>query len=317
MASKTSIEWSDSTWTPLRSRRRDNGKIGVHCEKISPGCAHCYSERFNLRGLPNQGTRLPFARASRKAVEHFLDERILAEPLRWRKPRKVFVCSQTDLFGEWVTDEQIDRVFAVMALAPQHTFQVLTKRAERMREHCSSPWMQRRVDEEKCELMGAMSDQGRMVDAYVGEEDSCYFEHGYLPNVWLGVSVEDQAHLPRLYDLKRTDAAVRWVSFEPLLEGLGDVDLSGVDWAVYGGESGPRARPCDLEWIRRGIECCRKSLTAPFVKQLGARVVNSSDELGPWPVLPAESMQIGGSKGGDINEFPMDLKVREFPEVGR
>jgi protein gp37 len=129
MSENSKIEWTDASWTPVRARRKDNGKVGVACVKVSPACKNCYAERFNMRNLPVHGTGLPYTVEALDQVEIFLDEEMLLVPLKWKKPRKIFVCSQTDLFGEFVPDEMIDRVFAVMALCPQHTFQVLTKRA--------------------------------------------------------------------------------------------------------------------------------------------------------------------------------------------
>lgn len=133
MSDNSKIEWTDATWTPIQAIRKDNGKAGVSCVKVSPECANCYSERFNMRALPGHGTGLPFTVLASKQVETFLNLKILAQPLHWKRPRKIFVCSQTDLFGDWVTDDILAIIFAVMALAPQHTFQVLTKRPERAR----------------------------------------------------------------------------------------------------------------------------------------------------------------------------------------
>jgi protein gp37 len=146
MGSKTSIEWTadkdgnaGASWNPIRAR--DLGPVGTgpgigsHCEIVSPGCEHCYAQAINQR----LGTHRPYLRTSRKEVQIYLDEKMLTAPLRWRKPRRIFVGSMTDLFGDWVTDEMLDRIFAVMALCPQHTFLVLTKRAERMRDYCSPP----------------------------------------------------------------------------------------------------------------------------------------------------------------------------------
>jgi len=151
MGAKSSIQWTDASWTPLRAKVRKDareiakqkgytsllpiiqpGRVGPHCERVSPGCVHCYSETNNGRCLPFNGTGLPFNRQARDLVEIFLDEKILLQPRHWKKPRKVFVCSQTDLFGEFVPDEMIDKVFDIMWECCQHTFQILTKRVERM-----------------------------------------------------------------------------------------------------------------------------------------------------------------------------------------
>src|SRR5712671_7902670 len=130
MGDKSAIEWTDATWTPIRARNHRG--TGWHCEHVSDGCRNCYAEGFNRR----LGTGLDFKPGYRLYNEIFLDEKMLTLPLRWKKPRMIFVCSMTDLFADFVRDEWIDRMFAVMALCPQHRFQVLTKRAKRMREYC-------------------------------------------------------------------------------------------------------------------------------------------------------------------------------------
>ncbi len=274
MAENSKIEWTDATWNPIRARRRDHGAgpvthVGWHCEKVSAGCDNCYAEGINLR----LGTKLPFkpghlihtARGGdpRGEVEVFLDERMLTAPLRWKKPRLIFVNSMTDSFGRFVTDEMLDRMFAVMALAPQHTFQVLTKRAARMREYVSptptatGPCVQDRL--------------WRLYHA----SGSKHVPAWPLPNVWLGVSAEDQQRADeRIPDLLATPAAVRFGSFEPLLGQLdvawalghpfgiaagflqrghfspGAEKLRGLDWIIVGGESGRHARPMHPDWAR-------------------------------------------------------------------
>ena len=350
MSVSTSIAWTDATWTPLRARRLDDGKVGWHCEKVSAGCASCYAETFNGRRLPNGGTGLPYARDKRGLSEHYIDESILAQPLKWRKPRRVFVCSMTDLFGEWVTDDQIDQVFAVMALARQHTFQVLTKRADRMRS-----WAESRSRRTK-----HVSDAGiRLIE----ENGWCVEERweGCFPsrNVHLGVSVEDQATADaRIPALLATPAAVRFVSYEPALGpvrlheawvGWGGVVSSGdgpapfrsgdrvcvkhgreINWLIVGGESGLGARPCDVAWIRSIVGQCRDALVPCFVKQLGAHPVEyptvahqvrggaadgqrfTSRKVYD-PDDPPPRLFLSDRKGGDPLEWDSDLRVREFP----
>jgi protein gp37 len=242
MATNSRIEWTDATWTPIKARRKDTGKVGWHCERVSDGCKHCYSATFNQRMLPNGGTGLDFTRQARDRVDIFLDEKTLMQPLRWRKPLTVFVCSMTDLFGEFVPFDFIDRVFAVMALTPQHTFQVLTKRPERMFEYmqhiirlagigplghrcpvwsallnrAEQAWMNSTPDymtKVRPMLLDRLRDHGPFADAP-------------LPNVWLGTSVEDQVTADaRIPHLLRCPAAVRFLSCEPL---LGNVVLRGV-----------------------------------------------------------------------------------------
>lgn len=342
----TKIEWADSTWNPLRARRLDDGKVGWHCEKVSAGCAHCYAETFNGRRLPGGGTGLEYSNRHRAEVGPFVDDGVLLEPLRWRKPRRVFVCSMTDLFGEWVSDEQIDHVIAVMALAERHTFMVLTKRAERMRQYVTTPMRANRI---LAAMVAATPDAGVWVWPGRGP---C------PPNIWLGVSVEDQrAADERIPHLIATPAAARFVSAEPL---LGPIDLDqcgatpceavgrgpddftepqawpGVDWVIVGGESGPGARPCYVEDVRAIVEQTRAARIACFVKQLGARCYSMPYRGSERKWAPEEALDPNGeaieelgkilgasrhlvlrsAKGGDPAEWPADLRVREFPQLG-
>lgn len=349
MSDRSAIEWCDASWNPIRARLLETGKIGWDCVRVSPGCVHCYAAAINHR----RGTGEDYTVPALARVESFLDEAMLRLPLRWARPRRIFVCSMTDVFGEWIPDKWIDSVFAMMALAPRHTFLVLTKRAARMRS-----WFTDRVGletrgEEVSRIAAhhgsvVWNGRGTALNLYTGPVTRQRIANrrpwpGWpLPNVSLGVSVEDRAHLGRLDDLRATPAASRFVSFEPLLEDLGDVDLTGIDQAIYGGESGPRARACEIEWIRRGIACCRKSGTAAFVKQVGARpVIPAVDPAlrGPavveaqraidmeWPAgthfgNPTGRPELNGRvallrhpKGGDPSEWPEDLRVREWPAV--
>ena len=233
MSDKSRIEWTDATWNPVTG-----------CTKVSPGCDHCYAstlaERF--RGTPGH------------YFEHGFDVRLrpgkLDQPLRWTRPRRIFVSSMSDLFHADVPDEYIAKVFAVMALAPQHTFQVLTKRHGRMRSLLSS-WQFREAL--RCEL---------------GRPDLAEWP---LPNVWMGVSVENQkcADL-RVPALLETPAVVRFLSCEPL---LGPVqighDLAGIDWVIVGGESGHGARPMHPDWARTIRDDCSHAGAAFHFKQWG------------------------------------------------
>jgi protein gp37 len=294
---ETKIEWSDMVWNPVTG-----------CTKVSPGCDHCYAETFaeRWRGVPGHPYEQGF---DLKLWPERLDM-----PLRWRKPRRVFVNSMSDLFHQGVPDEYIAKVFAVMAEAPWHTFQVLTKRPGRMASLLSRPEFPKLMNRAACEF----PDLG-----YPLREDGW---HGEWPlrNVWLGTSVESQKWADvRVPLLLKTPAAVRFLSCEPL---LGPVDLglshpgfpyigsmggdwleqNRLDWVIVGGESGPGARPMDLEWVRSLVGQCRAAGVAAFVKQLGAHPYQG--DL-PWLCR--------SSKGGAPDEWPADLRVREFPQVAR
>jgi protein gp37 len=302
--SKTAIEWTDCSLNPIRARHIATGKTGHHCVKVSPGCANCYASRMQSRfGLP------PF-RAGAEGLSLSFDNRPLFEALRRRTPTRYFLCDMTDLFGDWVPDAWIDRCFAVMALAPRHTFQVLTKRPERMRQYFAS----KRAMEQALQPYTA----GGTFQPVARP----------LANVWLGVSVENQATANvRVPLLLQTPAAVRFVSCEPL---LGPVDLTTVDttsdsdpgysalelrdddegdldstldWVIVGGESGPNARVCDIGWIRGLVQQCQEAGTAVFVKQLGSKTTWLDD-------LP---FGMKSRKGSDPAEWPEDLRIREFP----
>jgi len=298
MADGTTIEWCDATWNPVTG-----------CSVLSPGCTNCYAMRLAGTRLKHEPSRAGLTRDSNAGPvwtgEVRLNEQWLDQPLRWRRPRRIFVCAHGDLFHEAVPDDWIDRVFAVMTLAPQHTFLVLTKRAQRMRDY-----MERRVH------VGSEWDNIIAVAAFAAhlacspEQDFVPPERLPLPNVWLAVSVEDQRRaderIPLLLD---TLAAKRFVSAEPL---LGPVDLRSylrsptrIDWVIVGGESGPGARPFDIAWGRSLIGQCRMAEVACFVKQLGAKPY--------WEEDAAVPLRLRDKKGGDWSEWPHDLRVREFP----
>lgn len=339
MSDKSSIEWTEATWNPLRARFTDpiTGavRIGWHCEHVSSGCIHCYAEQIN-KGFFQLGTKQPYTRPSRDKVEIFLDEESLQQPLHWKKPRQIFVCSMTDLFCEWHTDEQIDQVFAVMALCPQHTFQVLTKRAERMHDYFDGA--RRRI---AFRIVGfqPVRSQARTQS---GLDDTAALPWP-LPNVWLGVSVEDQKNAnERIPWLLKTPAATRWVSYEPALGPVDfnciewlrdkgsdyfdalsrerhpqdDVGLNGaaVDWIVVGGESGPGSRPFDVQWARDTIAQFRAAGVPVFVKQLGGKPFERPSTL---PHITLAFTEIKDKQGGNPDEWPADLRVREFPEVAK
>ena len=314
------IEWTDCTWNCV-----------VGCSRVSPGCENCYAERFVHRGLSPQHRGLTVMRQTGPGWtgEVRLVEGALAKPLGWRKPRRVFVNSLSDLFHERLSMQAVARVFAVMAEASRHTFQILTKRPKRMRELLSSDLFWHDVDEAWCSLFSR--------DRTDEQHDAVCerFETQRLPNVWLGVTAEDQARADeRIPVLLDTPAALRFVSYEPA---LGPVDLrlpkgahaadlraagaSLIDWLIVGGESGPGARPFDVAWARSAVTQCAAAGVPCFVKQFGAspeavpmdgpyqKTTAGGD---PWPARP---LRLRDRKGKDPSEWPEDLRVREFPGV--
>lgn len=214
MAASSSIEWTESTWNPLTG-----------CTKISPGCKHCYAERMAKRlkamGQPNYAN----------GFELTLHEHVLAYPLRWKKPQMIFVNSMSDLFHKDVPLEFIYKTFAIMREASWHTFQVLTKRSERLLE------MDHQLE--------------------------------WPPNVWMGVSVELQKYAFRIDDLRNTHAHTKFLSLEPLLGPLPSIDLMGIDWVIVGGESGPGARPLKKAWVADIRDQCLEAGVPFFFKQWG------------------------------------------------
>lgn len=318
----TGISWTDETWNPV-----------VGCSIISPACTNCYAM------AAAHGIQAKNAGSRRKAMEtgakvppetHYLGttkvvngkpvwtgklalapDHIVTAPLRWKRPRRVFVNSMSDLFHEDMPEEWIDNVFAIMALSPQHTFQILTKRPERMREYLQ-PTGYDRVGQIACQLMGPIvsHDDSPMADeiwdlmerARERNPTKPLYQRWPLPNVWLGVTAEDQARADeRIPHLLTTPAAVRFVSAEPL---LGPIDfhsalcretgscptcprcLGGLDWVIVGGESGPSARPTHPDWVRSIRDQCAAADVAFHFKQWGE-----------WrPHRPVS----GGDLGGDV-----------------
>lgn len=219
MSDNSKIEWTDATWNPVRG-----------CSKVSPGCTNCYAETFaeRFRGVPGH----PFV----QGFDLRLVPEKLAEPLRWRTPKMIFVNSMSDLFHDQVPDEYIVNVARVMRLANWHIYQVLTKRSERM------------LDLLQGKLQFAASQR----------------------NIWWGVSIENRKHgLPRLEHLREAPVQVRFLSVEPLLEDLGGFSLKGISWVIVGGESGPGARPMAKEWVLSIRDLCRRSQVPFFFKQWG------------------------------------------------
>jgi protein gp37 len=234
-AERSAIEWTEATWNPVTG-----------CSKVSPGCAHCYAETLSLRFGYSNAPWTP-ANADANVVLH--DER-LEQPLRWRRPRLVFVNSMSDLFHELVPFSFVTQVFDVMARSSQHTFQVLTKRPERMQEYVRL----------HCDRV--------------------------LGNVWLGVSIENARFTWRADALRETPAAVRFISAEPLLGSLFEparngmpLELNEVDWLIAGGESGPSARPVNVAWIRELRDACAEARVPFFFKQWGGRTAKAGGRL--------------------------------------
>jgi protein gp37 len=219
MANKTSIEWTDATWNPVRG-----------CTKISPGCKHCYAETFAERFRGGKG----------HPYEQGFDLRLvpekLTEPLNWKSPKMIFVNSMSDLFQDGVPDEYVIAVARVMAAAKWHTYQVLTKRSARM--------------------LSLLRTKLRFA--------------AVLDHIWWGVSVEDKKYgVPRIADLQAAPAAMKFLSIEPLLEDLGAINLSGIDWVIVGGESGPGARRMNDSWARSLRDQCFERRVPFFFKQWG------------------------------------------------
>jgi protein gp37 len=224
---ETSIEWTDATWNPVAG-----------CTVLSPGCTNCYAMRMAAR-LEAMGT-VKYRGLTRKSGNRAvwtgkiaLDRKALNAPKAWSKPRQIFVNSMSDLFHADVPAEFVRAVWRTMEETPRHTYQILTKRPDRM-----------------AEITAALS---------------------LLPNVWLGTSVESSDYLDRIDDLKRVRSVVRFISFEPLLGSVAGADLTSIQWAIVGGESGPRARPMDQEWVREIQEACRRFGTSFFFKQWGGK----------------------------------------------
>jgi protein gp37 len=308
----TGIQWTDQVLNPTTG-----------CDRVSPGCDSCYAMAMakRLKGMgqakyQNDGD----PRTSGPGFGLTVHEDTLKIPFTWKKPRRVFVNSMSDLFHDKVPDEFIARMWAVMAATPQHTYQILSKRHGRMRALLNS-------DRFHASVRTWYSRVGD--DPYLNRDFSNW--SWPLSNVWLGVSVEDQQRAElRIPTLLRTPAAVRFLSCEPLLGPLNLVGsdthqtywLTGkpgwgktettktglnlspleigpkLDWIICGGESGPKSRPCDPEWIRLIVQQCQDAGIPAFVKQLGSVWARENG---------------GDSKGGDPSVWPADLRVREFP----
>lgn len=335
MSDRSQIAWCDATWNPTRG-----------CSPVSTGCAHCYAARMASRfvgpGQPYAG----LARDGQWTGEVRLMPEALGLPLRWRKPRRILVDSMSDLFHERLSNSDIAAVFGVMSLAPlaPHTFIVLTKDAKRMRKWFE--WIARTGDPgTTCNLIARFRCQPRSL-AWSSLVDTIPWP---LPNVILGVSVEDQTTADeRAPELLATPAVCRAVSYEPALgpvdfarwvfprieerrlvfpdgsatRGLCGITGPGLDWIIVGGESGSCARPCDVAWIRATTRACREARVPCFVKALGARPCGDWTGRRPpmlrdHPSCRTDEWVLVDRKGGDPSEWSEDLRVREWPEMPR
>jgi protein gp37 len=316
---RTTIEWVNRpgttpfTWNPIRARRKipifhagiikgfGAATTGTFCTRISPGCKLCYAAKINMRF----GTGADYTVPNLADHEFYIDEKIMAEPLKRKKPATIFVGDMFDLFHEAIPTRMIDRVLEVIAACPQHVFQVLTKRAHLLEE----------------KLYGVTLEHGCRE---LGGGD-------YLSNLWLGVSVEDQQRADeRIPLLLQTPAAVRFLSVEPQLEAIDltggesidgmpvvnpltgadwcDPPIPGIDWCIVGGESGPGARPFNLAWAQSLLEQCKAAGVPYFLKQVGSNPASERD--GPLRGL----LEDARSKGGNMASWPKHLRLREFPK---
>jgi len=257
VSDRSSIEWTDATWN-----------VATGCTKVSPGCAHCYIEHtppFRINGRRFVRGHIPLQ----------LHPDRFEQPAHWRRPRRIFVNSLSDLFHEELPDSFLDNVYDAMEQAQQHQFHVLTKRPQRMRSYLERRYANR------------------------------------IPSrhIWHGVTVENRRWHSRIDELRDSRTALRYLSLEPLLEDLGELDLHGIHGLIVGGESGSDARPCEAGWIRSLVRQGRANGVPVFVKQLGSKPFHARAMGLPIILHPRDR------KGADPAEWPDDLRVREFPPV--
>lgn len=260
------IEWTGETWNPVRARLlSDPSRVGWHCTHASAGCLKCYAETMNKRGI---GTGLAYKPGNEKLIEIFLDEKVIDKPRHWRDPRTIFAGSMTDLFAPFVSDLMLDRIMAIPAETPRHTFQFLTKRPDRMGEYIRRLW--------SC---------GQHALAHVSDSAECFPRE----NCWMGTSVEDARVLHRIDELRKVPAHIRFLSIEPLIGPLPNLDLRGIHWVIVGGESGNGARPMHPDWVRSIRDQCAAAGVAFFFKQWGEWRPFEPEGLDPdlwWVVYP-------------------------------
>lgn len=336
---RTPIEWTDFSSNPLQYRDA-SGRVVWACVKKSSGCANCYSEaiaeRFDRGG--------PFTNATMAKLTPFLDAKELSHILTAKTVdgkevagSRCFLGDMTDVFGEWVPDAILDQLFAAIAMRRDLTFQILTKRPDRMAAYFTTTNRRRLIAEQVMPLSNMLATAARSHTARLKMDDfeDVFLTPGPFRNVWLGTSVENQAAADeRIPHLLSTPAAVLYLSCEPL---LGDVDLINlpeqagyvldalrgrirglvtrermaaigkVDWVIVGGESGRDSRPMQIEWARGLVEQCKEARVACFVKQMGSCPTTDSPQ-GTRIALP-----LSDAKGGMVSDWPGDLRVREFP----
>jgi protein gp37 len=308
----STIEWTDETVNPI-----------VGCSKISPGCQNCYAANAAKSPRLQQFPQYQKVAAWDGTVE-FVESQML-KVLKWKKPKRIFVCSMADIFHKNVPDEWLDKIFAYMAIANHHTYQILTKRPERMAEYFTVESANRVTTLYHQLLKDGVG--GKIKQDWVERHCTVFQIDEWWPlnNVWLGVSVENQkAADSRIPILLETPAKVRFLSCEPLLgevnlseyleidcyvdsmstpDGSGRIDIKPINLIIAGGESGPNARVCHVEHLRSLVQQCQEAEVPVFVKQLGK-----------LPLLNNGPYKISDRKGGIFSEFPEDLEVREFPQ---
>ncbi|MCR4374196.1 MAG: phage Gp37/Gp68 family protein [Acidobacteria bacterium] len=322
MPLRTAIQWTDFSSNPIRFRRADGERVNWACVKVSPGCAHCYSATMAHRFGGEDYTAGEMAKLTPYLCEKELRALLTSKAI---SGKRVFVGDMTDIFGEWVSDEMLDRLFAAIYIRSDVTCQVLTKRADRAQKYFTA----RSYDQRP--LSGQWFQWGRF---YRGVPP----EQGWpIRNLWLGVSAENQqAADARIPLLLQTPAAVRFVSAEPLIgpvslsfamrpPGPPDPPVTGpawnrrmveprpwIDWVIVGGESGHGARDCDVAWVREIVKQCGWSGVPVFVKQLGSQPIIGRRAEGAF--VPDYEYHFSDRKGGDPGEWAADLRVRQFPE---
>ena len=256
MGTNSKIEWTDATWNPIRG-----------CSRVSEGCTNCYAEhmaaRYSKPGMPYHGIARTTESGARWTGQVSIIEHMIDQPIRWKKPKMIFVNSMSDLFHEKLKREFIVDLFSIMNQANHHTYQILTKRAERLaRLNYCLDWQ----------------------------------EH-----IWMGVSIEDQKTTWRIENLRFTDAKVKFLSIEPLIDEITDLDLTDIDWVIVGGESGYKARIMEEDWALRIVSQCQTENVPVFVKQMGTA----------WA---KEKGIRNDSKGKDQEHWNPDLRINKMPK---